>query len=103
MKMTNSSSSNVGTEKMMSLAYSPTQLRDMELRNIFLSTNFNWSLHTISVQCCILTMIPAKRQAIPMLTVQRSNSLILICVPVSPNRIGSKIIQNISNAVATGF
>jgi hypothetical protein len=24
-------------------------------------------------------------------------------VPVSPKRIGSKIIQNISNAVATGF
>jgi len=24
-------------------------------------------------------------------------------VPVSPNKIGSKIIQNISNAVATGF
>ena len=56
-----------------------------------------------NVLCHTLTTIPVTRHAMPMPTVSRSNSLNFICVPVSPNRIGSKIIQNISNAVATGF
>lgn len=36
-------------------------------------------------------------------TIFKSRLLKTICVPVIPNRIGSKTIQKISNAVATGF
>lgn len=36
-------------------------------------------------------------------TIFKSRLLNTICVPVIPNRIGSKTIQKISNAVATGF
>lgn len=36
-------------------------------------------------------------------TTLSSRLLNTICVPVIPNRTGSKIIQNISKAVATGF
>lgn len=50
-----------------------------------------------------LTTIAVTRHAMPMPTVSRFNSLNIIWLPANPNKIGSKIIQNISNAVATGF
>ena len=75
---------------------------------LFLSAQCNHLFTTVcstkrNVLCRTLTTIPVIRHAMPMPTVSRSNSLNLIWAPVSPNRIGSKIIQNISNAVATGF
>lgn len=51
----------------------------------------------------ILRTIPVTRHAMHRYTVPLSNSSILIWVPVTVNRIGSKIIQKISNDIVTGF
>ncbi|CAH1961767.1 unnamed protein product [Acanthoscelides obtectus] len=51
----------------------------------------------------ILMMIAVSKIPTQIDTTGPSNSLILIDAPVRPNRIGSKIIQKISNAVAAGL
>lgn len=67
------------------------------------SLRLRFEPNPISTVMIIRMTMPAIRQPSPRYTVLPSSSLILICAPVMPNRIGSNIIQKISKDVATGF